>query len=78
MALVSRLPECAAQDLRFYQAKRLAWQVSGLPRTVLAGLNELVYGPSLYDEALLAGVRLKAFERCGSSPHMPGRASMPS
>ena len=58
VALASRLPECAAQDLRSYQAKRLAWQVSGLPRTVLAGLNELVDGPSLYDEALFAGVRL--------------------
>jgi hypothetical protein len=58
VALVSRLPESAVQDLRFYQAKRLAWQVSGLPRTVLAGLNELVDGPSLYDEALRADVRL--------------------
>ena len=57
-ALVGRLPEWAAQDLRAYRAWPLAWQESGLPRTVLAGLNALVDGPSLYDEALFAGVRL--------------------
>ena len=57
-ALVGRLAESAAQDLRSYKAWPLAWQVSGLPRTVLAGLNGLVDGPPLYDEALLPGARL--------------------
>lgn len=58
VALAGRLPDSAAQDLRAYQAWPLAWQVPGLPQTVLDGLNELVDGPSLYEEARLAGVPL--------------------
>lgn len=57
-ALARRLPESAAQDLRSFQAWPLAWQMSGLPRTVLTGLNTLVDGPPLDGEAKLAGVRL--------------------
>ena len=72
-ALVRRLPECAAQDLRTYQAGPLAWQMSGLPRTVLAGLNEFVHGPSLYDESLLAGVRLSPrVRRLAAAAGLPG------
>jgi hypothetical protein len=78
-ALAGRLPESAVEDLRAYQAWPLAWQVSGLPRTVLAGLNELVDGPSLYDEALFAGVRLSPMLlrlAAEAEPPGPGRRAL--
>jgi hypothetical protein len=57
-ALAAELPDRAAHALRTYQARPQAGQRTGLPRPVIAGLNALVNGPSLYDEALFAGVRL--------------------
>jgi len=79
VALAGRLPDSAMQDLRAYQAWPLEWQVAGLPETVLAGLNELVDGPSLYDEARLAGVRLSPRARrlaAGHGPHGHGRRAL--
>ncbi len=68
-----RLPAWAAQALRTSQAGPLAWQMSGLPRTVLAGLNEFVHGPSLYDESLRAGVRLSPrVRRLAAAAGLPG------
>ena len=51
VALIRRLPETARKDLRAYDARSLAGQLPGLPRTVLAGLNALVDGPPLSDAA---------------------------
>ena len=48
VALISRLPQTARKDLRAYQARSLAGQRPGLPRTVLAGLNALVDGPRAF------------------------------
>ena len=53
VALISRLPQTARKDLRAYQARSLAGQRPGLPRTVLAGLNALVDGPRARRSAIL-------------------------
>jgi hypothetical protein len=57
-ALLAVLPDRAAQALRAYQARPLARQRPGIPRAVLAGLDALVDGASLYDAALFSSVRL--------------------
>jgi hypothetical protein len=53
VALISRLPQTAQQDLRAYRARSLAAQRPGLPRTVLAGLNTLLDGPQAVSRAHL-------------------------
>ena len=57
-ALLTATPGRIASALRAYRARPLAAQESGLPRGVLAGLNALVDGPSLYDAALFSNVSL--------------------
>jgi hypothetical protein len=57
-ALRERLTDTARRDLEAYGARSLAGQRSGLPPTVLAGLNALVNGPPLTDAVLGEGVRL--------------------
>ena len=67
-----------AADLRTYAGRPLASQLSGLPRTVLDGLNALVSGPSLYDPALFATVDLSpdgAGARGAEPRRCPGPAS---
>jgi hypothetical protein len=57
-ALLTAMPGRIASALRAYRARPLARQEDGLPRGVLAGLNALVDGPSLYDAALFTDVNL--------------------
>jgi hypothetical protein len=57
-ALLAAMPERSAPALRAYRARPLAEQEAGLPRGLLAGLNALVEGPSLYDAALFSNVNL--------------------
>ena len=57
-ALLAAMPARTVAALRAYQARPLGRQESGLPRGLLAALNALVDGPSLYDAALFAGIHL--------------------
>ncbi len=57
-ALRERLTDTARRDLKAYGARSLAGQRSGLPPTVLAGLNALVNGPPLTNAVRGEGVRL--------------------
>jgi hypothetical protein len=57
-ALRAAMPARTVAALRAYHARPLARQESGLPRGLLAALNALVDGPSLYDPALFAGIHL--------------------
>ena len=57
-ALLTAIPGRIAPALRAYGARALARQEPGLPRGVLAGLNALIDGPSLYNAGLFAGVSL--------------------
>jgi hypothetical protein len=76
-ALIRRLPESVAQDLRSYHAWPPARQASALPATVLAWLNTLVDGPSLYAEARRAGVRLSpSVQSLAAGPSSPRRRAM--
>ncbi|MGP0025472.1 MAG: hypothetical protein ACLPKE_19255 [Streptosporangiaceae bacterium] len=57
-ALLAAMPGRIASALRAYRARPLAEQEADLPRGLLAGLNALVEGPSLYDTALFGNVNL--------------------
>ena len=57
-ALLAAMPGKMAATVRAYQARPLAKQEPGLPRTVMAGLNALIDGPSLYDATLFSGADL--------------------
>jgi hypothetical protein len=59
-ALLAALPLAAGPALRDYLQASPASQRDGLPPLILDGLNGLVDGPSLYDPARFATVRLSA------------------
>lgn len=59
-ALLSAMPAAVKPALQAYLAGSPPSQEPGLPPVVLDGLNALVHGPSLYEEALFAAVNLSA------------------
>ena len=56
--LTGAMPAAAVSALQAYAGQALASQRAGLPPPVLDALNALVSGPSLYDQALFATVKL--------------------
>jgi hypothetical protein len=60
LALLDALPAAAKSALQAYADESAPSQETGLPPTVLDGLNALVDGPSLYDKDLFTAVHLSA------------------
>jgi hypothetical protein len=59
-ALLAAMPATASAAVQAYALEKLATQRAGFPAAALDGLNALVNGPSLYDEALFSTVDLSA------------------